>query len=264
MRRAASRFESDKPAAPLWTVTFADMMGLLFCFFVLIVSFSSIERNKITAAVESVQGALGVAPNKQTVRQISIKTLEAPQRVPKSIERVAREFRNRLQVLGVEDGVGIKYNGDGGLEIDLPNKVLFDFGRADLKPEAYEILHQLASSLSTIPGVFAEIRGHTDNIPVGGNGPYTDNYDLSYHRAKNVMLQMTAPGGIQQSATEVIACGQSQPIASNDTEEGRAANRRVQIQVHGDFSKEATVQVQSMIDSMQQPAAGQPAPQPAN
>lgn len=248
MRRSTTRFD-DKPGAPAWVVTFADMMGLILCFFILIVSFSSIEQNKITAAVKSVQGALGVMPLNQTSQQIKQNTINMPQRVPRSIERVAREFRTRLQVLGVEDGVSIKYSGDGGLEINLPNQVLFDFGRADLKPQAYEILNQLASSLSTIPGIFVEIRGHTDNVPVGGNSPFADNYDLSYQRAKNVMLQMTAQGGLQQSATEVIACGPSQPLGNNDTEEGRAANRRVQLQVRGDFSDEATEQVQSAIES---------------
>ncbi|MCC6795533.1 MAG: flagellar motor protein MotB [Candidatus Hydrogenedentes bacterium] len=250
MRRSTPRFE-EKASAPAWVVTFADMMGLILCFFILIVSFSSIEQNKITAAVKSVQGALGVMPQHQTSQQVKQNTINMPQRVPRSIERVAREFRTRLQVLGVEDGVSIKYSGDGGLEINLPNQVLFDFGRADLKPQAYEILNQLASSLSTIPGIFVEIRGHTDNVPVGGNSPFVDNYDLSYQRAKNVMLQMSAPGGLQQSATEVIACGPSQPIGNNDTEEGRAANRRVQLQVRGDFSDEATAQVQSAIESTQ-------------
>mgnify|MGYP001596397195 CR=1 FL=1 len=255
MRHTFRRVEGDRPGAPAWTVTFADMMGLILSFFILIVSFSSIEKNKITAAVQSVQGALGVMPKDQTVRQLTQSALQMPQRVPRSIERVAREFRTRLQVLGVEDGVGIKYSGDGGLEINLPNQVLFDFGQADLKTEAYEILNQLASSLSTIPGIFVEIRGHTDNIPVGGGSPFTDNYDLSYRRAKNVMLQMSAPGGLQQSACEVIACGPSQPLSSNDTEEGRSANRRVQLQVRGDFSSEATVQAQGMIDAMQAPPA---------
>ncbi|MCC6152266.1 MAG: flagellar motor protein MotB [Candidatus Hydrogenedentes bacterium] len=259
MRRSTTRLD-EKPGAPAWVVTFADMMGLILCFFILIVSFSSIEQNKITAAVKSVQGALGVMPQNQTSQQLKQNTINMPQRVPRSIERVAREFRTRLQVLGVEDGVSIKYSGDGGLEINLPNQVLFDFGRADLKPQAYEIINQLASSLSTISGIFVEIRGHTDNVPVGGNSPFSDNYDLSYQRAKNVMLQMTAPGGLQQSATEVIACGPSQPIGSNDTEEGRAANRRVQLQVRGDFSDEATAQVQSAIESTP-PAATPTQPQ---
>ena len=261
VRRIIARSDADKPSAPPWVVTFADMMGLFFCFFVLLVSFSSIEKNKITAAVKSVQGALGVMPQNQTVSQLQQNIAQTPQRVPRSIERVAREFRNRLQVLGVEDGVSIKYSGEGGLEINLPNQVLFDFGKADLKPEAYEILNQLASSLSTIPSIFVEIRGHTDNVPVGGNSAFADNYDLSYHRAKNVMSQMSAPGGLQPSACEVIACGPSQPVANNDTEEGRAANRRVQLRVRGDFSDEANQKVQGIIESTQPPAqAAQPQP----
>lgn len=254
--------ENDRPAAPAWTVTFADMMGLLFSFFVLIVSFSSVERNKITAAVGSVQGAFGIAPQNQAIRQVNINPTQLPQRVPRVVERVAREFRNRLQVLGVDDGVGIKYSGDGGLEITLPNKVLFDFGRADLKPEAYEILNQLASSLSSVPGIFVEIRGHTDNVPVGTNSAFTDNYDLSYQRAKNVMLQMTAPGGLQQGECEVIACGSSQPLSDNATEEGRAANRRVQIRVRGDFSKEGSAEAKGVIDSLQDAGVASPPTQP--
>lgn len=263
MRRTYVKSEGEKTGAPPWMVTFADMMGLLLAFFVLIVSFSSVERNKITEALRSVRGALGVSPQNQTAMRMSHNVFPTPPRVPRSIERVAREFRTRLQVLGVEDGVSIKYSGDGGLEINLPNRVLFDFGRADLKPEAYEILNQLASSLSTIPGIFVEIRGHTDNVPVGGDSPFSDNYDLSYQRAKNVMLQMTVQGGLQQSACEVIACGQSQPISSNDTEEGRAANRRVQLQVRGDFSDESNAQMQSVIESTQAPTA-QSEPQPVN
>ncbi len=245
-------------------VTYGDLMGLLLTFFVLIVSFSSIDKNKITEVFGSVQGAFGVMPQNQTVRQLSQNFVPMPQRVPRSIERVAREFRNRLQVLGIEDGVGIKYRGDGGLEINLPNQVLFDFGRADLKPEAFEILNQLASSLGEVPGIFVEIRGHTDNIPVSGGGAFADNYDLSYQRAKNVMLQMSGPGGLEAAECEIIACGPSQPIADNGTEEGRSANRRVQISVRGDFTKESTEQVQGMIDSMQPTPSEQAVPETPN
>lgn len=248
MPKLLSRKPVSEPAAPAWMVTYGDLMGLLLTFFIMIVSFSSIDRHKITEAMGSVQGAFGVRPQQQTVRQISQNAAGLGQRVPRSTERVAREFRNRLQVLGIEEGVSIKYSGDGGLDITLPNTVLFDFGRAELKPEAYEILNQLGSSLSEIPAIFVEIRGHTDNIPVSGNSPFADNYDLSYHRAKNVMLQMVT-AGLEQGECEVIACGPSQPISGNDTEAGRQANRRVQIKVRGDFSKESKEQMQSLINA---------------
>ncbi|GMU93099.1 MAG: membrane protein [Candidatus Hydrogenedentota bacterium] len=249
---------SEGGGAPAWMVTYGDLMGLLLTFFILLVSFSSLDKNKITEAMGSIQGALGVMPTRQAIMQLQQSVIRRQQRIPKSIERVARELRQRLQVLGMEQGVDIKFEGDGGLDISLPNHVLFDFGQATLKPEAYEILNQLAASLGDIPGKFVEIRGHTDNVPVGPNSPYADNYDLSYQRAKNVMLQLTGPGGIPQRETEVIACGPSQPIADNATEEGRQENRRVQIKVRGDFSDDSAKELEQMIDRLKQlPSARQ-------
>ena len=243
-----------EPGAPAWMVTYGDLMGLLLTFFILLISFSTIDQKKITQAVTSVQVALGVQPQNMTIVQLMQNMARARQRTPRSMERAAREFRSRLQMLGMEESIEIKYDGSGGLLINLPSQVLFDLGRAELKPEAYEILNGLASSLGGIPGKFVEIRGHTDNLPIGDTSPYADNHDLSYHRAKNVMLQMTGPGGIPQQECEVIACGPSQPVADNNTEEGRQANRRVQIYVRGDFSEESKGEMQDLLDEMNQPA----------
>ncbi|MCC6486800.1 MAG: flagellar motor protein MotB [Candidatus Hydrogenedentes bacterium] len=251
-----------EPGAPAWMVTYGDLMGLLLTFFILLISFSTIDQKKITQAVTSVQIALGVHPMNMTAPRIVANMTAARRRVPRSMERAAREFRSRLQMLGMEDQIEIKYDGMGGLELNLPNQFLFDLGRAELKPEAYEILNGLASSLAAIPGKRVEIRGHTDNVPIGGDSLYADNYDLSYHRAKNVMLQMTDPGGIKQEECEVIACGPSQPVGDNNTEEGRQANRRVQIHVRGDFSEESQEDMQALIEGEAEPPAESPAAVP--
>lgn len=227
-------------------VTYGDLMGLLLTFFILLISFSTLDQKKISQAIISVQDAFGV--QNMTVAQILKNMAQAQNRTPRSIERAAREFRSRLQMLGLEENIEIKYDGEGGLEINLPNRVLFDLGRAELKPEAYEVLNGLASSLGEIPGKRIEIRGHTDNLPLSDTSRFADNYDLSYHRAKNVMLQMTEPGGIPQAETEVIACGPSQPVGDNDTEEGRQLNRRVQVRIRGDFSDETEGQIQAIVD----------------
>lgn len=168
----------------------------------------------------------------QTLKPLSV-IGEVQSRVPRGIEKAARELQTRLQVLGMTKGVDIKYDGEGGLLISLPSNILFDFGRAELKPEAYEAINQLGASLSSVNGVFVEIRGHADNVPPGPQSPYTDNYDLSYHRAKNVMLQLAGPGGVRERDCEVIACGESQPVADNATEEGRQSNRRVDLYIRG-------------------------------
>jgi chemotaxis protein MotB len=229
-------------------VTYGDLMGLLLTFFILLISFSTLDQKKISQAIISVQGAFGVMPQNMTAAAIRQNMARAKARTPRSIERAAREFSTRLQMLGLEDSIEIKYDGTGGLEINLPNQVLFELGSAALKAEAYEVLNGLASSLSEIPGKRIEIRGHTDNLPLRETSQYADNYDLSYHRAKNVMTQMTGPAGILQEETEVIACGPSQPVGDNATEAGRHLNRRVQIRVRGDFSDDSQDQIQAIVD----------------
>jgi chemotaxis protein MotB len=246
MAREKKQQGGGEGGAPAWMVTYGDLMGLLLTFFILLISFSTLDQKKISQAIISVQDAFGV--QNMTVAQILKNMAQAQNRTPRSIERAAREFRSRLQMLGLEENIEIKYDGEGGLEINLPNRVLFDLGRAELKPEAYEVLNGLASSLGEIPGKRIEIRGHTDNLPLSDTSRFADNYDLSYHRAKNVMLQMTEPGGIPQAETEVIACGPSQPVGDNDTEEGRQLNRRVQVRIRGDFSDETEGQIQAIVD----------------
>ena len=231
------------PSAPLWTVTFADMMGLLLAFFILLASFSTINEEKISLAIGSLRKEFGggVMPGEgrfiKTLKALNV-FQEMKARVPRGIEKAARELQTRLQVLGMTKGVEIKYDGEGGLLISLPSNILFDFGRAELKPEAYEAINQLGASLSGVDGIFIEIRGHADNVPPGPQSPYTDNYDLSYHRAKNVMLQLAGPGGVQERNCEVIACGESQPIADNATDDGRQKNRRVDLYIRGKMSEE--------------------------
>ena len=248
MAREKKQQGGGEGGAPAWMVTYGDLMGLLLTFFILLISFSTLDQKKISQAIISVQGAFGVLPQNMTAVAIRQNMARAKARTPRSIERAAREFRSRLQMLGLEDSIEIKYDGTGGLEINLPSGVLFDLGRADLKSEAYEVLNGLASSLSDIPGKRIEIRGHTDNLPLSDTSRYADNYDLSYHRAKNVMTQMTGPGGVPREETEVIACGPSQPVGDNGTEEGRQLNRRVQIRVRGDFSDETQDQIQAIVD----------------
>lgn len=263
MAREKKQQSGGEGGAPAWMVTYGDLMGLLLTFFILLISFSTLDQKKISQAIISVQGAFGVLPQNMTVSQILRSMAQAQSRTPRSIERAAREFRSRLQVLGLEDNVEIKYDGEGGLEINLPNRLLFDLGSADLKTEAYEVLNGLAASLGGIPNKRVEIRGHTDNLPLSEASRYADNYDLSYHRAKNVMTQMTGPGGIPESETEVIACGPSQPVGDNNTEEGRQLNRRVQIRVRGDFSDETQDQIQAIVDGTVPTAPGEESPPPS-
>lgn len=105
----------------------------------------------------------------------------------------------------------------------LEGVVLFDFDRYDLKAEAYPLLNEVVSILKRNPGIEVEIQGHTDNI---GTAAY--NQQLSENRAKAVMDYLV-DHGIASYRLMAKGCGFTQPVASNDTKEGRAKNRRVEL-----------------------------------
>ena len=241
--------EEGPPGAPAWMVTFGDLMSLLLTFFVLLLSFSVMEESKVSQAIASIQGALGVMNKNASVFEFKqVSDNKASQR-SEEINRLARRLRRRMQVLGKEHDVSIEFNKKGGLKISLPSEMLFDSAKAELKQNSAPVLENIAAILADVPDKFVEVRGHTDNRPLSNSGRFRDNHDLSYERARNVMTFLTESAGMNSDEFEVIALAESQPIASNDTEEGRVANRRVEIQIRGDFSDET---LESVQDDMNQ------------
>lgn len=116
---------------------------------------------------------------------------------------------------------------NGRMVLQLPNDVLFDSGRTDIKPAGKEALKKVASVLRTITDRKFQVAGDTDNVPI--NTPYfPSNWELSTRRAVEVVHFLTAQG----MAPEVLSAagyGEFDPIASNATHEGRAKNRRIEI-----------------------------------
>ena len=111
-----------------------------------------------------------------------------------------------------------------GIKIELPNNILFDVGKYDLKPTANETIALVAEMIKSYPGSKVKIEGHTDNT-----GKPDANQKLSEDRAKSVMSALqkhSIPSNIQLLPT---GYGQTRPAATNDTEAGRAQNRRVEI-----------------------------------
>lgn len=113
----------------------------------------------------------------------------------------------------------------------LKNNILFDTGKANLKPEALESINQIADIIKKYPEDKIIVIGHTDNV-----GSDVLNQRLSEHRAQAVRLAMIGRG-VPSGSIEQVGMGESNPIDSNDTEAGRARNRRVELQITIDESK---------------------------
>ena len=118
----------------------------------------------------------------------------------------------------------------GKLTVDVVDKILFDSGQAEVKPEGLAVLKRVVEILMTVTDKVIRIEGHTDNIPIAGAlaKRYPTNWELSAARALNVTRYLEKEG-IDPYILSAAAFGEYQPVAENDTPEGRAKNRRIAI-----------------------------------
>lgn len=242
-----------KAGAPMWVVTYGDLMSLLLTFFVLLLSFATMEETKkYEMAIISIQGAFGIMPKETTAVQIH--PMPKPmKRVHKKEEDVARKIRRQLQVVNKQDEVKVKYDKLHGLKITLPSAILFSPGQAVLRPGAFGVLSELGGVLSELPETFLEVRGHTDDQALGDAGTYRDNYDLSYARADSVARFLNRVARIPMKQFEIVACGAGQPVAPNTTDEGRMANRRVDIYLRGLLTDREVKELNAQVKRLTNP-----------
>jgi chemotaxis protein MotB len=228
--------------APAWVVTFGDLMSLLLCFFVLLLSFSEMDKAKYKEVSGSLAKAFGV--------QRKMKAFEAP----KGIKMISRDFdqelipaRPREEFIAMQQrekiGMALKKEvetrfrdlqdliqvevGEKEVTIRLMGETAFDSGKADIKAQMVPLLLKIGSVLADGKGEVI-IAGHTDNVPVH-RGPYGSNLKLSIARAATVAEFLLAKSAIPASRVSTMGFGKYRPIDSNDTDEGRKRNRRVEI-----------------------------------
>jgi len=118
----------------------------------------------------------------------------------------------------------------GKLTVDVVDKILFDSGQTEVRPAGLDVLKRVVDILITVTDKVIRIEGHTDSIPIGGAlaKRYPTNWELSAARALNVTRYFEKEG-IDPALLSAVAFGEHQPIAENDTPEGRAKNRRIAI-----------------------------------
>jgi chemotaxis protein MotB len=117
------------------------------------------------------------------------------------------------------------------LTINMVDRVLFDSGKADIKPEGLKVLKQVGDVLKHVADKQIRIEGHTDNVPIGPKikDRFPTNWELSTARATSVIRYLIEEGGVDRTAISAGGYADTRPGASNETEEGRASNRRIEI-----------------------------------
>ena len=119
---------------------------------------------------------------------------------------------------------------EGKLTVDVVDKILFDSGQTEIRPKGLDVLKRVVEILITVEDKVIRVEGHTDSIPIAGAlaKRYPTNWELSAARALNVTRYLEKEG-IDPVLLSAVAFGEHQPIAENDTPEGRAKNRRIAI-----------------------------------
>ncbi|MFC1646176.1 flagellar motor protein MotB [Candidatus Omnitrophota bacterium] len=143
-------------------------------------------------------------------------------------ERLGEEIANKEVSLSMEDK---------GLVVTFLSEVLFDSGKADIKKGAYASLNKVASVLlDSASGMNVGVEGHTDNQPIKHSG-WKSNWELSGARSLSVLTYLIKKG-VSPERLSFIGYGEFHPVASNATAAGRQKNRRVEIVILPDLSKE--------------------------
>ncbi len=242
-----SRVPRSRVTHDRWLISYADFITLLFGFFVVLYAFARSDQHKqqqVTASVDQAFRSLGIFPGAsrhagQSQSDASEKALMpmnivmgedvlAPARVKEDLEGLRREMQQTLSNEVATHTVSIQMGRDG-LVISLREAGFFPNGSATPRQESMPTLRRLAESLSRSP-YDLRIEGHTDNVPIH-NAEFDSNWELSSARATKIariFLEMNA-----MPADRLSAAGYAEyhPVAPNDTPEGRAQNRRVDLVV---------------------------------
>ena len=263
----ARRKEDPPKGSPAWMNTFADLMNLLLCFFVMLFSMSSVNEEKFEKVIATFQSTFSILPgggasigegelissgisqlenfdsyyNQQLSSQSDGQTEEEKditeayeQQELEESEDMAQQLENALSQYGIQDDVEVDFNAEY-VTLNMNGALLFDSASAELRDEAYPLVNKLGKILVTYDNNIIEVEGHTDNVPIHSS-KYEDNNVLSMYRALAVANYLRDTTTLDPAYIKSSGRGEYVPIADNATPEGRARNRRVEIKIYNSYN----------------------------
>lgn len=271
---ARKKVEEPQSAGGGWINTFADLMNLLLCFFVLLFSMSTVDADKyeqlVTSLSESIDifdgggDAVGEGPfvssgtsqkismeqyfnefeNSGEEQQLEEDTSEMTEE-EKWKKKMAEDLKEKTTALyedvneeaanrKIQDMINVDMDDQYQyVQISLNGAILFDSGADQIKNSALPILSKVGDILKIYDDHMIKIEGHTDNVPISG-GKFPNNMWLSTARATRVFEYFVNEKGLTPKTLETTGRSKYDPVAPNDTETGRARNRRVEIKIYTD------------------------------
>ena len=219
-----------------WLVSYADFITLLFAFFVVMYSVSSVNEGRFRTVSDSIKAALNpiVSPANTSV-PFTIgenKAVKVDPAIDSAKEPAVRRLRQIMSSLKNETQLEInqlKEFTNGDIVLTLPDTVLFRTGESVLRPEARPFLQAISEVLIELDR-HVRVEGHTDNVPIA-TAQFPSNWELSATRAVTVVRTLSEQYGVQSNHLTAVGHADSRSLTDNLTPENRAKNRRVEIVV---------------------------------
>ncbi|WP_261301994.1 flagellar motor protein MotB [Paenibacillus andongensis] len=239
-----------------WLIPYADLLTLLLALFIILFASSQVDSKKYDSIMRSLNNAFtgGEAPFKMSnlipiddaansTKNNNKNQNPPPKEESKTESQLAAKLQKEekdLKELKQSMDAFIKENNmseqlttkldNEKLTITISDRALFDSGSATIKQESQKLAVSMSNLLSSYPGYEVEVAGHTDNIPIR-RADFETNWDLSAKRAVNFMKILLNNSKIEPASYSSVGFGEYRPIAENDTTEGRAKNRRVEVSI---------------------------------
>lgn len=262
-RLARKKKQQESTSTGDWISTFSDLMNLLFCFFVLLFAMSNMDQDKFDQISASFTSTYSIFPgggasvgegilisngvsqlNELSVffnnmglnqqgeqKQIEDLKQQLEREQLEISEKLAAELEDALEYRGLSSDVEIRFTSQY-VQLTLNGALLFDSGDTGIRRDSEKFVDKIGDILQQYEGYLIEIEGHTDNVPVSRRSNYANNSELSSFRAMSVSNFLINEKGIDPINLKYSGRGEYVPITSNDTPEGRAQNRRVEIRLY--------------------------------
>ncbi|KAB2336080.1 flagellar motor protein MotB [Cytobacillus depressus] len=232
-----------------WLLPYADLLTLLLALFIVLFASSSVDAQKFQALSRALNsafsGGTGIFdfPSPMPEGQMQSTNVKGDdtkhkENTKEAIELLEQAEKRELATIQQKVNSYIEMNHlteklktsltDEGLLVSIRDNVLFSPGSADVRDKDLKVAKEIGELLVMEPPRNIIISGHTDNVPIG-NAPFESNWELSVMRAINFMKIVLQNEKLDPSWFSAKGFGEFQPVASNDTSEGRAKNRRVEI-----------------------------------
>ncbi|MDD2484855.1 MAG: OmpA family protein, partial [Eubacteriales bacterium] len=224
-----------------WLLTYSDLITLLMVFFVIMYAMSNVDAEKYQRLSTSLSSAFlseeqlaevlseaDADSETQTESEIPAEKADDEQgnTDAQDLEAVAAEVKKMLKEKSLEADVSVSI-AERGVVISLTNTVVFESGKADIKPNFRSLLAQLGATVKDVDN-YIRIEGNTDNVPMN-SAQFASNWELSVARATQVVRLLINDSGVNPQKISAIGYGEYRPKVPNDTPEHRAQNRRVDI-----------------------------------